>query len=327
MTADHDSAGPVALITGVAGQDGTYLSELLVAKGWRVHGVARRDPSETDAGQYLSGVTVHVQDIADTDATANLISRVEPDHVFHLAGISSVWKSWQDPVLTTRVNGLSVVGVLEGCTRLQERVGRQVTVVNASSAEIFAGSGVSPQNEDTPIAPTSPYGASKAFAHHMVQVYRAKGLAASNAILYNHESPRRPDTFVTRKITKAVAAIAAGELGVVELGDLSVVRDWGWAPQYVDAFLRMAMRGRGEDLVVATGVGSSLLEFVAEAFNSMGIADWQSHVVTSDEHVRVVDAPALVGDASRAHALLGWRSGYSTGDVVRALLDSEGRIP
>ncbi|MFW0874771.1 GDP-mannose 4,6-dehydratase [Rhodococcoides corynebacterioides] len=324
MSIDGPSSSPVALITGVAGQDGTYLSELLVAKGWRVHGVARTDPSETDAGQYLSGVTLHVQDIADTDATADLISQVEPDHVFHLAGISSVWKSWQDPVLTTRVNGLSVVGVLEGCVRLQDRVGKQVTVVNASSAEIFAGSGVSPQNEDTPIAPTSPYGASKAFAHHMVQVYRAKGLVASNAILYNHESPRRPDTFVTRKITKAVAAIAAGHQDVLELGDTSAVRDWGWAPEYVEAMFEMAMSIHADDFVVATGESHSIDEFLAVAFASAGIEDWQRHVTRSSALGRVSDPPSLVGDNTRARRVLSWAPRRSFGNVVREMLEADG---
>ena len=323
MTADHDSAGPVALITGVAGQDGTYLSELLVAKGWRVHGVARTDPSETDAGQYLSGVTVHLQDIADTDATADLISQVEPDHVFHLAGISSVWKSWQDPVLTTRVNGLSVVGVLEGCVRLQDRVGKQVTVVNASSAEIFAGSGVSPQNEDTPIAPTSPYGASKAFAHHMVQMYRAKGLVVSNAILYNHESPRRPETFVTRKITKGIAEIAAGRRKNLALGDLTVRRDWGWAPEYVDALLLIALHGEGDDFVIATGQARSIGQFLRAALSSANAANPASGIVSDERQFRPSDSPLLVGDASRAEAVLGWKPRVRMEEVARLLIEND----
>ncbi|AMY20485.1 MULTISPECIES: GDP-mannose 4,6-dehydratase [Nocardiaceae] len=325
MSIDGPSSSPVALITGVAGQDGTYLSELLVAKGWRVHGVARRDPSETDAGQYLSGVTLHVQDVADTDATADLISQVEPDHVFHLAGISSVWKSWQDPVLTTRVNGLSVVGVLEGCVRLQDRVGKQVTVVNASSAEIFAGSGVSPQNEDTPIAPTSPYGASKAFAHHMVQVYRAKGLAASNAILYNHESPRRPDTFVTRKITKAVAAIAAGEQDRLELGDTSAVRDWGWAPEYVDAMYAMAIADHGDDFVVATGEAHSVEAFLAAAFGAIGLSDWEPFVKRQQSLTRPEPTLAQRGDSTYIMRVLGWQASSTMGTVLSRLLDYDRR--
>ncbi|NIL82642.1 GDP-mannose 4,6-dehydratase [Rhodococcoides kroppenstedtii] len=320
MPADHDSVGPVALITGVAGQDGTYLSELLISRGWQVHGVARTDPSTTDAGQYLTGVTVHIQDIANTDATVDLIDRIEPDHVFHLAGISSVWKSWQDPVLTTRVNGLSVVGVLDGCLTLQDRVGKRVTVVNASSAEIFAGSGISPQDENTAIVPTSPYGASKAFAHHMVQVYRAKGLAASNAILYNHESPRRPDTFVTRKITKAVAAIAAGEQDVLELGDTSAVRDWGWAPEYVEAVYEMATLSHGDDVVVATGEARSVEDFVATAFACVGIADWRRHVTRSSVLRRAADPESLVGNSAKAQRLLSWSPRHSFDAVVREML-------
>lgn len=326
MSTDGLPRSPVALITGVAGQDGTYLSELLIAKGWRVHGVARTDPSTTDAGQYLTGVTVHIQDIADTDATAALIDRIEPDYVFHLAGISSVWKSWQHPVLTTRVNGLSVVGVLDGCLTLQDRVGKRVTVVNASSAEIFAGSGISPQDENTPIVPTSPYGASKAFAHHMVQVYRAKGLAASNAILYNHESPRRPDTFVTRKVTKAVAAIAAGYQDVLELGDTSAVRDWGWAPDYVDALYSMATRGRGGDFVLATGEARSVEDFLAAAFEAAGIADWNRYVTRSAALHRVSDPESLVGDSTKARRELGWTPSHTFADIVRDVLGADGVV-
>ena len=324
MTGIDADARPVALITGVAGQDGTYLSELLISRGWQVHGVARTDPSTTDTGQYLTGVTVHIQDIANTDATVDLIDRIEPDHVFHLAGISSVWKSWQDPVLTTRVNGLSVVGVLEGCLRLQDRVGKQVTVVNASSAEIFAGSGVSPQNEDTPVAPTSPYGASKAFAHHMVQVYRAKGLAASNAILYNHESPRRPDTFVTRKITKAIAAIVAGHQDVLELGDTSAVRDWGWAPEYVEAMFEMAALSRGDDYVLATGEARLIEDFLTTAFVAAGIRAWNRHVTRSAALHRASDPESLVGDSAKAHRQLGWRPRHTFDDIVQEMLEADG---
>lgn len=197
-------------------------------------------------------------------------------------------------------------------------------MVNASSAEIFAGSGVSPQNEDTPIAPTSPYGASKAFAHHMVQVYRAKELVASNAILYNHESPRRPDTFVTRKITKAVAAIAAGEQDRLELGDTSALRDWGWAPEYVDAMCAMATRGSGDDFVLATGEARSIDEFLAAAFESAGVENWQRHVTRSTHLSRVSDPDSLVGSNSKARRLLSWAPRQSFEGVVRDMLLSDG---
>jgi GDPmannose 4,6-dehydratase len=311
----NSSRPPTALVTGVAGQDGSYLAEALVDRGWSVHGVAK--PGSTDA---VDNVTMHQSDLGEPGAARDLVQLTDPDYVFHLAGISSVWMSWNDPVLTTRVNGVSAASLLDACYTHQEASGKRVMVVNASSAEIFAGSGVALQDENTPIAPTSPYGASKALSHTMVQVYRARGLEATNAILYNHESPRRPDTFVTRKITKAVAGIARGTQSTLELGSMSAERDWGWAPDYVDALVKMADHGKGEDFVVATGQAHSVAEFVAAAMSAVGITEWQNYVRGDPDMLRPADSARMVGNASKARELLGWAPTMTFEEVVAAMV-------
>nr|WP_296769771.1 GDP-mannose 4,6-dehydratase [Rhodococcus sp. (in: high G+C Gram-positive bacteria)] len=311
-----NSSRPTALVTGVAGQDGSYLSEALLALGWSVHGVAK--PGSTHA---VDNVTMHPSDLGEPGAAKELIAAVDPDYVFHLAGISSVWRSWNDPVLTTRVNGVSAASLLDACYTHQEASGKRVMVINASSAEIFAGSGISLQNEDTPIAPTSPYGASKALSHNMVQVYRSRGLEATNAILYNHESPRRPDTFVTRKITKAAAGIARGTQKTLELGSMSAERDWGWAPDYVAALVKMAEYGKGEDFVVATGLAHSVADFVAAAMSAVGIGDWQNYVRGDPDMLRPADSARMVGDASKARELLGWTPTMTFEEIVAAMVE------
>ena len=318
-----DDTAPVALITGVGGQDGTYLAELLVSKGWQVHGIARPDDDGPPFLQYLDGVTVRYQDIADPIATTTAVQEIAPDYVFHLAGISSVWKSWQDPVTTTRVNGVSAAALLDACLQQQEKSGKKVMVVNASSAEIFAGSTESPQTEDTPIRPTSPYGASKAFSHNLVQVYRARGLEGTNAILYNHESPRRPTTFVTRKITAAVAAIAAGKQDTLTLGDTSIRRDWGWAPDYVDAMYRMAMHGKGDDFIVATGEARSIMEFIDVAFRTVGITRWGRMVESSPDLLRPSESSTVMADPSKLSALLGWSTTKPFVGIVSAMIEAD----
>jgi GDPmannose 4,6-dehydratase len=248
---------------------------------------------------------------------------VRPDLVFHLAAVSSVAASWDDPTSTAKVNSLSTAALLDACLRGQDRSGRKIAMVNASTSEIFGGAEDSPQNEATPLRPLSPYGAAKAMGHMMCQVYRAKGLEASNAILYNHESPRRPERFVTRKITRAVARIAAGRQDRLVLGDLSIQRDWGWAPDYVEAMYRMALHGKGDDFVVATGQTHSIAEFVEEAFAAAGVSPWQRYVDSDDALLRPADRATMVGDAAKASALLDWRPTLAFTDIVRAMVVSD----
>lgn len=309
-----------ALITGATGQDGSYLAELLLAEGMHVAGVVRPGG---EAGGLDPAVALHQADLTEPGAVAAVVNAVQPDMVFHLAAISSVASSWNDPVTTTRVNALTTAAVLDACLRAQDHRGSNIVVVNASSCEIFAGSAESPQTETTPLRPISPYGAAKAFGHNLCQAYRAKGMTAINVILYNHESPRRPARFVTRKITSTVAAIAAGRAAQLRLGDLSIRRDWGWAPDYVQAMYVAACHGGAEDFVIATGETHSIAEFAATAFAAAGLDDWERYVVSDSALLRPADRATMVGDASKAQALLGWSVSRPFDAIVTAMVDAD----
>ena len=308
----------VALVTGIGGQDGGYLAEQLLAGGDQVHGLAREEDRPS-----LPGAVLHVGDLTDHAAVADLIDELEPDEIYNLAGISSVARSWQEPVATGEVSGLAVAGLLQAALQTSRRLGRPVRVVQAGSAEIFGNPAASPQDESTPIAPVTPYGAAKAFAHHLVGVYRGAGLFASSVILYNHESPRRPDTFVTRKITSTVAAISRGEATELVLGNTDARRDWGWAPDYVDAMVRAARAAEADDYVIATGEAHSVADFVAAAFRRVGISDWQGYVRVDPAFVRPVDAVELVGDSSRARDRLGWAPTLRFDEIVARMVEAD----
>jgi GDPmannose 4,6-dehydratase len=306
-----------ALITGITGQDGGYLADQLTAQGWSVHGVVR--PGEDVPNHVPPTVTVHEAELLDSDRLESIISQVGPTEIYNLVGLSSVALSWKDPVLTMRVNAEVVARLLEAV----RVAGQDVRVLQASSAEIFAGSGVVPQTESTPVVPTSPYGVSKASAHHLVTIYRARGVHAVNAILYNHESPHRPTTFVTRKITGTVAAIADGRAGELVLGSLEARRDWGWAPEYVDAMTRAVRFETAQDWVIATGRSYSVRDFVKAAFSHVGIDDWENYVSTDPAFVRPTDALDLVGDASKAQRLLGWSARVQLDELVGRMVDAD----
>lgn len=308
-----------ALITGVTGQDGQYLAPLLNTFGFTVHGTVRpgSPPGRTRPG---SPVVEHRVDLENSHAVLRLIKTVDPQYVFHLAGVTSVAASWNDPVATLNFNATSTTALLDACLRVQDEQGSPIVVVNASSAEIFSGADESPQSETTPIEPTSPYGASKAVGHMMCSVYRSRGLAAANAILYNHESPLRPHHFVSRKITTAVARIACGLQDSVTLGDLKTRRDWGWAPDYVDALCRIALRGAGDDFVIATGTSHSIADFAAAAFAEAGIDDWEAFVETDATLRRPADPVEMVGDSTHAQRTLGWQPSVDFTDIVAAMV-------
>jgi GDPmannose 4,6-dehydratase len=314
---------PTAFITGITGQDGGYLAEQLLAQGSSVHGLVRAAAEVAPTIAAYPGVSLHVADLTDTAAVAGLLAEIAPDEIYNLAGISSVARSWQEPVATGLVSGLAAAGVLQSAFELSERTGRRVAVLQASSAEIFGNPGVWPQDESTPIAPVTPYGAAKAYAHHMARVYRARGLHAANVILYNHESPRRPPAFVTRKITQGAAMIARGEQDELALGNLDARRDWGWAPDYVDAMVRAARHDMADDYVIATGRSHSVAEFVAAAFRAAGIDDWERHVRVDPAFVRPVDAVELTGDASRARVRLGWAPTVGFDEVVARMVRAD----
>ena len=308
-----------ALVTGVGGQDGSYLAERLVAEGVEVHALVHPDDPLPDR----PGVTLHACDVADTARARSLVLDLAPDELYNLAAISSVARSWAEPDLVARVNGLAVADLLESARLAQEAAGHPVRFVQASSAEIFGSPATAPQDESTPIRPTNPYGAAKAYAHHLVGVYRERGLHASALVLYNHESPRRPVQFVTRKITSGVAAIAQGRADVLRLGNLAARRDWGWAPDYVDAMVRSARAERADDYVVATGQSHAVRDLVATAFTHVGIEDWERFVEVDQALVRPTDATELVGDATRIRAALGWRPTATFHDVVARLVDAD----
>lgn len=308
-----------AFITGISGQDGSYLAERLLAEDVEVHALAHDAEPLPD----VPGVELHRGDLTAVDEVRALLIDLAPDEVYNLAALSSVARSWEEPDLTARVNGLAAAALLESALLVQEKQGRPVRFVQASSAEIFGEPDRSPQDESTAVRPVNPYGAAKAYAHLMVDVYRRRELHAVSAILYNHESPRRPDQFVTRKITSTVAAIAQGRAGVLALGNLDARRDWGWAPDYVDAMVRAARADVARDYVVATGVGRSVRDFVAAAFARAGVSDWEPLVVVDPEFVRPADPTELVGDATRARTELGWSPTVEFDELVGRMVDAD----
>ena len=315
---------PAALITGITGQDGGYLAERLLGEGVEVHGLVHDgDPHVGDLLARSPGVVLHTGDLTDDASLQRVVGEAAPDEVYNLAGISSVAFSWERPVLTADVTALGAARLLEQVWQLQERLGRPVRFVQASSAEVFGDAEVAPQDETTPIRPNSPYGASKAFAHQLVGVYRGRGLHAVSAILYNHESPRRPPTFVTRKITRAAARIAQGLENELALGNLDARRDWGWAPDYVDAMVRAARHDTAGDYVVATGEAHSVRDFVAAAFARAGVEDWESKVRVDQAFVRPSDAALQLGDASKARRELGWAPTVDFAELVGRMVDAD----
>ena len=312
---------PRALITGVTGQDGSYLSEQLVAAGYEVHGLVRRpDALAGSLEKNLPDVVLHDGDLADVAGLATLVKDVAPDQIYNLAGISSVAYSWQHPVETAQLSGVAVTALLDAALALQEESGSLVRFVQASSSEIFGNPPSSPQNESTPIAPLSPYGAAKAYAHTMTTIFRARGLHASNVVLYNHESPRRPETFVTRKITAGVARIARGEQSVLSLGDQTVSRDWGWAPDYTRAMVLAATASEPDDFVIATGETHTVGEFVEAAFIAAGVDDWRTRVETDPRFVRPNDVSVMCGDPTKAREVLGWEPTMGFAEIVAAMV-------
>ncbi|MDO5633877.1 MAG: GDP-mannose 4,6-dehydratase [Micrococcus sp.] len=304
------------LVTGVTGQDGSYLAERLLSQGHTVVGTSRSAEEVCD-----ERVQLHALDLAEPAALAELVRDVRLDRIFHLAALSSVGASWNDPVGYLQANAVATTALLEAAWQLHED-GHPVRVVNASSAEIFGDSADVPQNEDTVLAPTNPYGVSKAAAHHSVAMYRARGLHASNLVLYNHESPRRPEQFVTRKITAAAAAIAAGQADELRLGNLDARRDWGAAQDVVEALCLAAAAEEADDYVIGTGVSHSVRDFVTAAFDAAGIGEVDDYVVVDPQFYRPVEAAVQVADPRKAAEQLGWRPVISfkelVADMVRA---------
>ena len=306
-----------ALVTGIGGQDGSYLAERLDAEGTEVHAVVL--DADGPPAHCPPEVVLHTGDVGDVDATRALVLDLRPDEVYNLAAISSVAQSWERPDETAHVNGLAAVALMESA----RQVGDHVRFVQASSAEVFGEAAESPQTETTAIRPVNPYGAAKAYAHLAAGVCRQRGDHVSSVILYNHESPRRATRFVTRKITSTVAAIARGDADHLTLGNLDARRDWGWAPDYVDAMVRAARADAPGDYVIATGRAHSVRDFVAAAFDAAGIAQWEPLVRQDEAFFRPADPTELVGDSSRARDELGWAPSVDFAELVRRMVEAD----
>lgn len=318
----ESTTGLTVLVTGVTGQDGGYLAERLVEAGHEVHGLVRLADESGEPAGCAPDVITHTADLADTTAVAQVVEKVRPRRIFNLAGSTSVARSWEEPVVAADVMGVGAVRLLKAAWELHESGMRDIRFLQASSAEVFGDPASVPQDESTPRDPVTPYGAAKAFAHTMVEVYRRRGLFASSAILYNHESPRRPAHFVARKISRTVARIALGQEERLVLGNVDVRRDWGYAPDYVDAMMRVVEGPEPGDFVVATGEAHTVRDFVEEAFAVAGVEDWQDRLVVDPALYRPADPAALVGDATRLRAL-GWQPSVSFKELVRIMVEAD----
>ncbi|MEY4280119.1 MAG: hypothetical protein RL313_382 [Actinomycetota bacterium] len=317
----------VAFITGVTGQDGSYLAELLLAKGYEVHGLIRRsstfntsridhiyqDPHEKNPKLFL-----HYGDLIDGVGLTNLIREIQPTEVYNLGAQSHVQVSFTMPQYTGQVDAVGAVGLLEAIRSADV----DTRFYQASTSELF-GSTPPPQSESSVFRPQSPYAAAKLMAYWCTVNYRdGYGMHASNGILFNHESPRRGETFVTRKITRAVAAIKAGKQEKIFLGNLDAVRDWGYAKEYVESMWLMLQQDKPSDYVVATGVGASVKEFAEAAFAHAGL-NWKDHVETDKKYIRPTEVDALIGDPSKAEKELKWKAKVYWKELAQIMVDAD----
>lgn len=319
----------VALITGITGQDGSYLAELLLSKGYEVHGLIRRastfntsrlDHIYTDPHEPQARLHLHYGDLSDSGQLTHLIYSIQPSEIYHLGAQSHVRVSFDTPENTGEVTALGTTRVLEAI----KRSGVACRFYQASSSEMF-GSALPPQSEGTAFYPRSPYGAAKIYAYWMTVNYReANGLFACNGILFNHESPRRGETFVTRKVTRAVAHIVAGRQKSLYLGNLDAKRDWGFAPEYVESMYRMLQADHPDDYVVGTGETHTVKELVEEAFGYAGL-DYHDFIQEDPKYLRPTEVDVLIADPGKAQRQLGWKPNIAFRDLVRIMVDADFR--
>jgi GDPmannose 4,6-dehydratase len=317
----------VAFITGITGQDGSYLAELLLSKGYEVHGLIRRSSSFNtgrlndiyqDPHVDNRKMILHYGDLQDSTSLANLIREIKPSEIYNLGAQSHVKVSFEIPEYTADITGTGTIRLLEAI----RASGVPAKFYQASSSELY-GSTPPPQNELTPFHPRSPYGAAKIFSYWSTVNYReAYGMHASNGILFNHESPRRGETFVTRKITRAVARIAAGIEKEVYLGNLDAVRDWGYAKEYVEAMWLMLQQPKGDDFVIATGESATVLQFAEVAFKKANL-NWEDHVKLDKRYLRPSEVDSLVGDASKAEKILRWKAKTNWKKLAELMVDAD----
>ncbi|WP_250281208.1 MULTISPECIES: GDP-mannose 4,6-dehydratase [unclassified Frankia] len=317
---------PHALITGITGQDGLYLGELLLSKGYEVFGLVRgqSNPKVAVVEKILPGVRLLEGDLTDLPSLIGAVETAQPDEVYNLGAISFVGLSWRQAELTGETTGIGVLRMLEAIRIATSDEMSRVRFYQASSSEMFGKVRETPQRETTAFHPRSPYGVAKTFGHYITVNYRESyGAHAVSGILFNHESPRRGTEFVTRKITRGVARIALGAQEKIALGNLDARRDWGFAGDYVDAMWRMLQRDTPEDYVIATGKTHSVRDLLDVAFGHVGIADWGPYVVQDPRFLRPAEVDVLVGDASRARDLLGWRPAVDFRALVAMMVDAD----
>jgi GDPmannose 4,6-dehydratase len=317
-----------ALITGITGQDGSYLAELLLSKGYEVHGTKRRSSSFNtsridavlpDWHEREARLFLYFADLADSSSLIKLLSQVKPDEIYHLGAQSHVRTSFDIPEYTADITALGTTRILEAI----HATGIKTKFYQASSSEMFGLVAETPQRETTPFRPRSPYACAKVYAHWITINHRESyGLFACNGILFNHESPRRGETFVSRKITRAVARIQCGLQNKLYLGNLDAKRDWGYAPEYVEAMWRMMQLDQPDDFVVATGETHSVREFVQSAFDCVGL-DWQKWVEIDTRYFRPAEVDILLGDASKARRILAWEPKVKFEQLVRLMVDAD----
>lgn len=320
-------ATKVALITGITGQDGSYLAEFLLAKGYEVHGIIRRSSSFNtaridhiyqDPHDKNPKLILHYGDMSDGVGLTNLVREIKPDEVYNLAAQSHVQVSFTMPQYTGQIDGVGPVVLLEAI----RAAGNETRFYQASTSELY-GSTPPPQNEESMFRPRSPYAAAKLMAYWTTVNYReAYGIHATNGILFNHESPRRGETFVTRKITRAVADIAHGKSKKLYLGNVDSVRDWGYAKEFVESMWMMLQQDKPSDYVVATGVGATVQQFVEVAFAHAGL-NWQDHLEIDKKYIRPTEVDALIGDPSKAQRELGWSAKTHWQDLAKLMVDSD----
>jgi GDPmannose 4,6-dehydratase len=310
-----------ALITGITGQDGSYLAELLLDKGYEVHGMVRRSSTEKfDRIEHLRDrITLHQGDLLDQRSLVDALRASRPDEIYNLAAMSFVAVSWIQPTLTAEFTGVGVTRMLEA----MRETCPEARFYQASSSEMFGKVRQTPQTEDTPFYPRSPYGVAKAYGHHITVNYRESyGLFGCSGILFNHESPRRGLEFVTRKITWHAAAIKAGKAAELRLGNLDASRDWGYAKDYVEAMWLMLQQERPSDYVVATGKSHTVQRCVEIAFERVGL-DWHDYVVIDDAFKRPAEVDLLVGDTAKAERELGWSPRTSFEELIALMVDAD----
>lgn len=322
-------ADRAALITGITGQDGSYLAELLLEKGYRVHGLVRRSSSfSTGRIDHLyrdvhesPQLLLHYGDLTDGQALTNLVQEIEPDEIYNLGAQSHVRVSFDQPVYTLMTDGMGALNVLEAARLLMKR--KPVRVYQASSSEMYGAVLQTPQTETTPFNPQSPYGCAKAYAYFQTVNYRRSyDLFASNGILFNHESPRRGETFVTRKITRGATRIKVGLQEKLYLGNLDAKRDWGYAKDYVDAMWRMLQHDTPDDYVIATGKTYSIRDFLSLVFGQLDL-DWQQFVEIDPRYYRPAEVDLLIGDATKAREQLGWEPKTDVRELARIMVEHD----